>query len=187
MSRSDPTPLAAQLAACSADAAALAGALTETQERWRPGPGRWSVAECLAHLAATARQYQPGLDEAAAAARARGRRATGAFRPGWFARRLVAAMEPNAGARMRTTAALTPPGDASLEDAARGFRRSQAALEATLGKVDGLDLGSATLRSPVLPVLRLSLGAAFAVLAAHERRHLAQARRVVQDPGFPVA
>lgn len=187
MTTAVPMPLAAQLAACSADMAALAGGLTEAQGRWRPGPGRWSVAECLAHLAATARQYQPGLDRAAATARERGRRATGPFRPGWLAGRLVAAMEPGGGARMRTTAALTPPAEVTLADAAREFRRAQDALTATLAAVDGLDLGSATLRSPVLPVLRLSLGTACAVLAAHERHHLAQARRVVEEPGFPTA
>lgn len=186
----DSMPLADQLAACSADVDALVAPLSEAQGRWRPGPGRWSVAECLAHLAATARQYQPGLDGAAESARGRaapGGVAAGAFRPGWFGRRLVAGMEPGAGPRLPTTSALTPPAEVSLADAVRAFREAQGRLRGTLGAVAGLDLGSATLRSPVLPVLRLSLGTALAMLAAHERRHLAQARRVVQAPGFPVA
>lgn len=179
--------LAEQFAACTADGAALATTLTEAQGRWRPGPGRWSVAECLAHLAAIARQYQPGLDVAAATVRARGRPARGAFQPGWLGRRFVAAMEPASGRRLRTTAVLTPRADVTLGDAARDFAAAQAALTATADVTAGLDLGSATLRSPMLPVLRLSLGAALAGLAAHERRHLAQARQVVGATGFPVA
>jgi hypothetical protein len=95
-------------------------------------------------------------------------------------------MEPGAGARLRTTPALTPPADVSLADAARAFEASQATLRGVVADVGGLDLRSARLRSPVAPVLRLTLGTALAMLAAHERRHLAQARRVTEAPGFPV-
>lgn len=179
-------PLADQFDACSAQAAAFAG-LSEAQGRWRPGPNRWSVAECLAHLAATARQYEPGLTAAAGEVRARGRRAAGAPRPGFWGRRLAALMEPGAGARIRRTPALAPPGDVSLADAARAFDASQAMLRGVVAEVDGMDLRSARMQSPVAPVLRITLATALAMLAAHERRHLAQARRVTEAPGFPVA
>lgn len=181
-------PLAEQLAACTADADALLGGLTEVQGRWRPGPDQWSIAECVAHLAAIARQYQPGLDTAVAAVRARGRPAHGGFQPGWLGRRFVAAMEPTTGSRrLRTTAALTPPRTVTLAEAEREFGTAQAALRSVLETTAGLDLGSATVRSPILPLLRFSLGTALAGLVAHERRHLAQARRVTQAPGFPTA
>jgi hypothetical protein len=35
--------------------------------------------------------------------------------------------------------------------------------------------------------LRLPLGSGFALVVAHERRHLQQARNVVSDPAFPAA
>lgn len=191
MSDASSLPLAAQFAACSAEARSLA-ALGEAQGRWRPAPDRWSVAECLAHLAKTARQYEPGLLAAVRAARARARRAPpggAAFRPGWFGRRMVATMEPvEAGrGRLKAPASFAPPGGVTLAHAARAFEESQAMLDGVLAAADGFDLRSARLRSPVTPLLRLSLGTALAMLAAHERRHLAQARRVVEAPGFPVA
>ena len=34
-------------------------------------------------------------------------------------------------------------------------------------------------------LVRLPLGAAFALLVAHAQRHLAQARRVLAEPAFP--
>ena len=176
-----------QLAACTADAAALTATLSEAQGRWRPEPGRWSVAECLAHLAATARQYEPGLEKAARTVRSRGRQLPGPYRPSWFGRQLAGFMEPGRGARVRTSATLTPPSGVTLADAARAFAEAQRMLQATLDMTTGLDLDSATLRSPVLPVLRLSLGTVLAMLTAHERRHLAQARRVIEATGFPVA
>ena len=186
VSASAQQPLADQFAVCNGEAAALAE-LSEAQGRWRPGPERWSVAECLAHLAATAREYEPGVVVAVRRVRELGKPAPRAFRPGWFGRRIVAFMEPGAGRPVRTTAALTPPADVSLAEAVRVFEHSQAMLRGALAEVEGLDLGSARVRSPVAPVLSFSLGTAFAVLAAHERRHLAQARRVIEAPGFPVA
>jgi hypothetical protein len=49
----------------------------------------------------------------------------------------------------------------------------------------GLDLGRIKFRSPLIPLLRLSLGTWFQFLLAHERRHLWQARQVRQELRFP--
>jgi hypothetical protein len=54
-----------------------------------------------------------------------------------------------------------------------------------LRRANGLDLVRARVTSPVLRWRRFSLGAAFAMLAAHERRHLCQARRVAALTEFP--
>jgi len=54
-----------------------------------------------------------------------------------------------------------------------------------LGRANGLDLSRARVISPVSKWLRFSLGTLFAVIAAHERRHLSQARRIAAMPGFP--
>jgi hypothetical protein len=45
-------------------------------------------------------------------------------------------------------------------------------------RADGLDLSRVKVPMPVSRFFKLGLGAAFARTAAHERRHLAQARRV---------
>ncbi len=55
-----------------------------------------------------------------------------------------------------------------------------------LHRADGLDLARARVKSPVVSWLGFSLGAAFGLIAAHERRHLWQARKVVASSRFPV-
>jgi hypothetical protein len=45
-------------------------------------------------------------------------------------------------------------------------------------RADGLDLRRVKVPTPISRLLKLSLGATIAQAAAHERRHLAQARRV---------
>jgi hypothetical protein len=54
-----------------------------------------------------------------------------------------------------------------------------------LRQANGLDLSRARVRSPASKWLRMPLGSGFAVMTAHERRHLWQARRVTSSPGFP--
>jgi hypothetical protein len=46
-------------------------------------------------------------------------------------------------------------------------------------QADGLDLKRVKVVSPISSFLKFSLGMTFAQAAAHERRHLAQARRVL--------
>ncbi len=53
-----------------------------------------------------------------------------------------------------------------------------------LMRADGLDLARVRVISPVSRCFRLPLGAYFAFVMAHDRRHLWQARQVRTLPGF---
>ena len=65
------------------------------------------------------------------------------------------------------------------------FRAYQVQFIDRLRQANGLDLARARVSSPVSKWLRLSLGSGFALMAAHERRHLWQAREISETPGFP--
>lgn len=187
----DARALEAQYVAATADAEALAAGLSETQGRWRPRPGAWSVAECVAHVAVLNRTYLGALDRVIARARADGRRARGPMHLGWFGRAFTRAMGPvtgrGLGRKLPAPAAYAPPSGVSLAAALGDFREVQAAMIARIRKADGLDLSRILMKSPAWPMLRFSLLTGFAALAAHERRHLAQARRVTARPDFPAA
>jgi hypothetical protein len=49
----------------------------------------------------------------------------------------------------------------------------------------GLDLDAITVTSPVLRVITYSLMDGYRIIVAHERNHVAQARRVTETHGFP--
>jgi hypothetical protein len=65
------------------------------------------------------------------------------------------------------------------------FRAYQVQFIDRLRQANGLDLARARVRSPAVSWLRLPLGSGFALVVAHERRHLLQARRIIADPAFP--
>lgn len=187
----DAAALTAQYEAAASEAERLAAGLTEAQGRWRHRPGAWSVAECLAHLAVLNRTYLDDLTRVIAQAHIDGRRARGPERLSWFGRTFTGAMGPvtgrGMGRKLPAPAAYAPPSDVGLADALADFRAVQRAMLERIRSAEGLAMDRVLMRSPAWPMLRFSLLTAFAALAAHERRHLAQARRVTERPGFPAA
>jgi hypothetical protein len=169
----------------SAEADGLIAPLSETQFTWQPAPGSWSVAECIEHLNVTARLYLPNLDEAIADAIRRGRYAEGPFSYNWIGRFVVRSMEPPARMKMKAPKAFQPPPSRSRREIMAAFRAYQVQFIDRLRQANGLDLAGAKVRSPASKWIRLPLGSGFALITAHERRHLWQAQRVTASPAFP--
>ena len=169
----------------SAEADALVGALSDAQFTWPPAPGAWSIAQCLEHLNVTARTYLPSLDEGIADAIRRGLYADGPFTYNWTGRLFVRSMEPPVRMKVKTPTVFQPGPDRSRHEIMAAFRAYQVQFIDRLRQANGLDLARARVTSPAWRWLRIPLGSAFALTAAHERRHLWQARQVTSSSGFP--
>jgi hypothetical protein len=177
--------LRAQFERLSADADTLAAALTEEQFTWRPALETWSVGECLDHLNATARTYLPVMDEGIAEAIRRGLYAGGPYTYNWIGRLCVYLVAPPARVRVKAPRQFLPAPGRPRHEVLAAFRAYQVQYIDRLRQANGLDLARARVASPVARWLRIPLGSSFAMMAAHERRHLAQAQRVIEAPGFP--
>jgi hypothetical protein len=167
------------------DAETLVLPLTDAQVAWQPSPESWSVAQCLEHLNATARAYLPKLDDAIAEAIRRGLYGSGPFRYSLVGRWMTRAQGPPAKFKVRAPKAFQPSSTRSRGEIMAAFGAYQVQYIDRLRQANGLDLGRARVSSPPFPWLRFSLGSGFALMAAHERRHLWQAANVVAHPVFP--
>ena len=164
-----------------ADADALAAPLTDEQFTWRPAPDRWSVAECLDHLNATARVYLPVLDEGISDAIKRGVYGEGPFKYNWLGRLSVRFSDTRV--RLKAPDEVQPgPGRTRCEILA-AFKAYQVQYVDRLRQSNGVDLARARVRLPPGAWVRIPLGSGFAVMLAHARRHLVQAKRVTEQ--FP--
>lgn len=175
----------ARFAQIADDADALVAPLSDAQFAWQPSADGWSIAQCLEHLNVTARAYLPAIDEGIADGMRRGLYGPGPYVFGWTGRLLVALMEPPVRVRVRTRKALLPAPGRRRQEVMAAFRAYQVQYVDRLRQANGLDLGRARVASPISSWIRIPLGSAFALMIAHERRHLAQAERVRQAPGFP--
>jgi hypothetical protein len=169
----------------SQNADALLEPLSDEQFGWQLTPTRWSVAQCIDHLNTTARLYLPQLDEAIANAIRRGTYGEGPYSYNIFGRFLTALMEPPVRFRLASPPAFHPPATRPRAEVMAAFRAYQVQFVDRLRQANGLDLARATVRSPMYAWLRFSLGSGFALMLAHERRHLWQARKTIADSAFP--
>jgi hypothetical protein len=174
-----------QIEAVKREAEVFLAGMTDVQFNWRPGSERWSIAQCFDHLNVATRRTFPAFDRAIADARARGLSAPGPFRYGWFTRWMVGSMEPPVKRRQRTFKIFLPAQETPLAATLAEFRTVQDHLADRVRTADGLDLKRARVISPVSRLLRLPLGAYFAFVIAHDRRHLWQASNVRAAPEFP--
>jgi len=169
----------------SEDADAVTAQLRDEQFNWRPAVDAWSIAECLDHLNATARNYLPALDEAIAEAIRRGVYGVGPFRYAWAGRLIVRLCEPPPPFRVRAPKLFLPAPNRARNEVMAALRAYQVQFVDRLRQANGLDLGRVRVRSPMNKWLRFSLGSGFAFMAAHERRHLWQTRQIIAMKGFP--
>ena len=169
------------------EAGTLAGGLSEVQLSWTSAPDRWSIAQCLDHLATTSKAFEPHLT----AALKRGRdkwpvRSPVPYRPslvgGWLIKQVV----PGATRKVPAPKVFRPSQSPVIENALEKFLQQQEGFLRFVLEAEGLDYNKTRLRSPVTPLMRYSVADAFVVTVVHGWRHLAQARRMLETPGFPV-
>jgi hypothetical protein len=141
----------------------------------RPAPGRWSAAECVAHLNLTSAAFVPLLHQGVAEARRRGGTVPVRYRRdllGWLIAKLLG---PARLFRTKTTPAFVPSADRPLGELVAEFARLQADHLACLRGADGVPLHTVKISSPFEARIRYTLYSAFAMIPGHQHRHLAQA------------
>jgi hypothetical protein len=177
-----------QLRAIRRDAAALTEGLGGARLAWRPAPGRWSIAEAVAHLNLTGRLYLDAVAHALADARARGLADRGDWRPTLVGGLMTWSFEPPPRVRIPAprifrAAEGAPPPDGARE--LETWRRLHLEMEERIREAAGLDLRRARVVSPVTRWVRMNAGDALAMVLAHERRHLWQIGKIKESGGFP--
>jgi hypothetical protein len=171
------------LAANERDARALVAGLSPVDAAWRRFPSSWSVAECLDHLATANRVYlaamQPPAARALAGGSVRRRRPLPGLIGGWFVRTL----EPPARTKMKAPKKIVPRTAPPLSQAATAFVESHEDVVTFLRTYAGIELAGVRFPNPFIAGVRFSLATGLHVIAAHERRHLWQAREVLKAAG----
>jgi hypothetical protein len=166
-------------------AKSLTAGLSAAQMNWRPQPGKWSIAQNLAHLTAGDPQDLDPAASSIAAARAKGIIGNGPFRYGWVSSWIMKSMEPPPKRKFKSAKAYTPSPDIDAAKAVADYLRRNAHLTELIQKADGLDLARA--KTPFgAKWFKISLGALLTHVTTHDRRHLWQAEQVRNDPNFPI-
>jgi hypothetical protein len=164
----------------------LASGLSTAQLNWRPTPDKWSIAQCLDHLAISSNSFDGYFSEALARGRKRWPVSIDpAYRPSFMGGLLIKQVNPEGGRNLSAPKIFRPAESSSIDEPLEKFLKQQTRFLEFVRQTSGVDYNKTRIRSPVTPLIRYSLADAFVVTVLHGRRHLAQARRVLEASGFP--
>ncbi|GAB2946361.1 DinB family protein [Hymenobacter coalescens] len=139
----------------------------------QPGPGRWSVLECLEHLNRYARYYLPAFERALAPQGSTG----AAIRYSWLGRKSLDIVRPGTGKPSKTVKHMNPGGSPLSRATLTEFLAHQARLLALLAAAHTADLNRRAVPVEFFRLLKLRTGEALEFVVLHEERHVEQARR----------
>jgi len=162
----------------------IAAGLSDAQANWRPGETGWSVAQCLDHLARANTVYAAALHKAVKEARSN-RPGLGPVQPGWFGRLVIRSFEPPPKRKLRAPRKIVPGSQISSQEALQAFLRSHEDVRTVIRDGARVDLNRIRFRNPFIRFLRFTVGTGLLIIAAHDRRHLWQAEKVLECSGFP--
>jgi hypothetical protein len=158
-----------------------------TEETWAAGPpgGGWSVAECVVHLNLTTDSYLPKIDAAIDEGLSKRLEGSGPFGRGVLGALLIWWLEPPYKRGSKTTPAFVPSDVPSMAETLELFDLRQQELQGRVDRAAGLALDKLKVTSAFDARVSYNLYATFAILAAHQRRHLWQAEQVRADVSRP--
>ncbi|HKO61003.1 MAG TPA: DinB family protein [Pyrinomonadaceae bacterium] len=167
------------------EARRLAGELSEQQLNWTSNPDKWSIAQCLDHLAVTGAAFDKYYTDAIALGREKWPvREAVQYRPtlvgGWLLRQVTPEKK-----RGFPAPKVFRPSQSNISGSLEKYLKQQEVFLDFVRAAAGLDYNSIRLRSPVTPLMRYSIADAFVVTVLHGQRHLGQARRMLETEGFP--
>ncbi len=164
----------------------LASSVSEEQFHWHPDDGRaWSMAQCLEHLATMNDLYGGVVRGAVDAARARGWQRQRPIASTIFGQWFISSQEPPVKRRLRAPTSTQPGSTHTREEILRLYHDAHLKIRAIITDSADLDVNRATFQNPFLPLIRVRVGTALRIMAAHDRRHLWQAERVKRAAGYP--
>ena len=166
------------------DVVELTAPLNDAQFNWRPAPSRWSISECLAHLNVADGLDVPLISKEIDQARSAGLTGQGPFKYGRIGRMIIRFTEPPVKLRTPAPKIYVPPAGEPKDKVVPEFLSIHDRILELIAKSNGLHLARIKVPTPI-PRLKFSLGQRFALLTAHDRRHLHQAWDVRKHPDFP--
>jgi hypothetical protein len=161
------------------------GQLNAAQLNWKPGAGQWSVAQCLQHLIATNLEMVSIFDAAI-----KGTKRTSFLErlpvlPGLWGKMMVKFLAPENKQKYKAIPKVTPAGSGLDPQIVGQFVAHQQEVIGKMNSIQNLQLEKIRMTSPFASFITYSLLDACRIIVVHERRHFAQAERVMATSGFP--
>ncbi|GGG31227.1 DinB family protein [Hymenobacter glacieicola] len=154
--------------------------LTDDQLNRGPGPGKWSVGQCLEHLNIVGGLYLPVMSRKIKAAKERGSKPAELVVHGFFGQKMTEAMRvPATEKAMKTPQQYAPSGSRLPRTVLEVFSRQLDELDNLIVQAREINANTVRIPNPIIPLLLPRLTDALELLVEHMKRHILQAERVL--------
>jgi hypothetical protein len=160
-------------------------ALRSSQLNWKPSPDKWSIAQCIDHLNVYDKLYLIRFRKVLITGKKQFF-SKDHYKPSLLGNYFIRQVDPKLGTQRYTAPAVFQPSQSEVEPGGLlEFIRLQRLLIDIMEKAKRYDLKKNRVATPVTDLVRLRFGDAMIVVVRHDQRHLQQALRVIENPGFP--
>ncbi|MFM9904121.1 MAG: DinB family protein [Pyrinomonadaceae bacterium] len=166
------------------DAKATFGGLSAEQLNWKPAEKSWSIGQCLEHIIKTNHEFDAELVKIAAGKRENSFWENYSPFTGLAGRFLVNAVSSDSTKAKAPSERIVPPSEIDSKIVER-FVMEISETNKKVAACAAADLKKTVVTSPFLSVMTYRLDDALTVLAEHTKRHIRQAKRVMETEGFP--
>jgi hypothetical protein len=166
------------------DARTSFGSLSESQLNWKPAEKSWSVGQCLDHIIKTNHEFDPEFERLASGNR------KNSFWENWSpfsgigGRFLINAVSEDSKKAKAPSKSIVPPSEIEA-NIVNNFVGEISEVNKKLEACSSVDLEKTVVTSPFLSVFTYKFDDALTVLVEHSKRHIRQAKRVMEADGFP--
>jgi len=167
------------------DAQSTFGHLNAEQINWKPSADQWSVAQCLEHLIATNRQLVAVFDQTINGSRQAKFLERLPILPGLWGRMMIKVVAPEGKRKFKAPPGAVPSSSTIDPHIVNQFAANQQEVIGKIKAVESMNPERIIITSPFAGFITYSLLDAARIIVAHERRHFAQAARVMTAEGFP--
>ncbi|MBK8465089.1 MAG: DinB family protein [Chloracidobacterium sp.] len=168
------------------DARVSFGGLSAEQLNWKPSEKGWSVAQCLDHVIKTNHEFDAEFQKLASGKRQNSFWENYSPFSSWAGRFLINAVSEDSKKAKAPSQRIVPPSDVS-GDIVEKFVEHMAEVNKQIESCAGVDREKTVVTSPFLFVFTYKLDDAFTVLVEHTKRHIRQAKRVMESESFPIS
>lgn len=158
----------------------------------RPGPDKWSILECMAHINLANKPYLIEIRKQISKARPSASQPSPTFSSNWLGNFFTGMMQPKPDGRIKnkmgTIKTFNPTPDSSAQQSQLNkaatfeeFYQINQELIGLLSQADQVDFRRTKVKSALGSLIQFRLGDAFRFLLAHAERHLLQASRAQEQ------
>jgi len=154
--------------------------LNEEQLNWKPSPKEWSIAQNIDHLIVINNTYLPVLESVRNNTFTLSWIGKIGFMVNFMGRLILQSVQPDRRKRMKTFPSWEPSSSKIDGDILDRFEEHQNALKELIRSSKDLVDANTVISSPANKNIVYKLETAFDIIVTHEKRHLEQAKEVLQ-------